>query len=138
MAESWDVAAFLGRQFGARWRWTSGLAVPHVMNRAAVLLEATTLVVVAVTAWARIAPAAPANVLLAATFVLYYGAVVASGTVTSRGLEARRVGGLLAGRILVPFFVTVYSFAISRFGAPLATRHATLCVLSCRSIPGVA
>ena len=33
ITESWDVAAFLGRQFGMRWRWMSGLAVPHLMNK---------------------------------------------------------------------------------------------------------
>jgi hypothetical protein len=116
ITEAWDVAAFLGRQFGAHWRWTSGVNVPHLMNKASLLLEATLLVVMFTTAWGRIAPASPANVLLSCTFALHYGCTVASGVATPAGLKLRMVGRLLTNRILVPFFVTIYSFAISRFG----------------------
>lgn len=111
------MAAFLGRQFGFRWRWTSGMFVPHIMNRATCLLELTMLIVVVVTVWGRIQPASPANVLLACTFLLYYASVVASGLATSQGFHTHRIGRLLTARILVPFLTTVYSFAISRFGA---------------------
>lgn len=117
VTESWDVAAFLGRQFGFRWRWTSGMFVPHIMNRATCLLELTMLIVVIVTTWGRIQPASPANVLLACTFLLYYGSVIASGLATSQGFHSHHIGRLLTARILVPFLATVYSFAISRFGA---------------------
>ena len=120
ITESWDVAAFLGRQFGLRWRWSSGIAVPHVMNKMTLLLEVTLLLVMIITAFSRIPPASAANVLLACTFALYYGAVVVSGVCTANGPKAFMTGRLLTNRVLVPFFVTIYSFAISRFGAMLA------------------
>lgn len=125
VTESWDIASFLGRQFGAKWVWTSGLAVPHVMNKLALALEATLLIVMCVTAWARVPPASPANVLLSITFAFYYGAVVLAGAATARGLRPRLLGTLLTRRVLAPFFATVYAFVISRFGAIAHAQPAT-------------
>jgi hypothetical protein len=131
------VAAFLGRQFGYRWRWTSGMFVPHIMNRATCLLELTMLIVVIVTTWGRIQPASPANVLLACTFLLYYGSVIASGLATSQGFHTHHIGRLLTTRILVPFLITVYSFAISRFGA-LPCANVLSAAVRCLSLVNVA
>jgi hypothetical protein len=116
--ESWDVAAFLSRQLGVLWSWSSGVSVPHHMNRAAILLEVTVATVLCVTAWARIPPASPANVLLACLFLLYYSASIVSGLLTARGMRLDMIGALLSRRALVPGLVTVYAFAKSRFGAP--------------------
>ena len=112
------IMATLGLDFVKKCRFMS-LSLPKspLLLQATLLLEVTVLVVMVISTFARIPPASAANVLLAATFTLHYLCNVVSGAATPSGFKPRMIGRLLTNRVLVPFFVTVYSFAISRFGA---------------------
>ena len=116
-AEAADVARVFGREAPTlALPACRALAAPHAAARAAVLLEATILVVILVTALLEVAPWSTARRPVAGAFLAFYGAVLCTCTASPYSVvDTRNLAAALRNRVLAPAHAWLYFLDISRF-----------------------